>query len=167
MPGIEFHAGPGDQRQVLEIIFAQAGIRVLESSSEPGASIQTFSAPDEVPSDALLDVYVEGSGPEPLLRRIELNDGQHRFSVEGWGLISVQFFQVRRSGGLASRIVHQTPARAAQWAHLHPELGDPDAWDWKRIGAVTRAISRGVRSLGVAERGKYVVLTEAAQILEG
>lgn len=166
MPAIEFFAAPSDERSVLDLIFAIDGARVFEAYSASDQPIREYFSPSDVPQTPHLSVFLDGTGPEPIVRRIDYADplpGQtHRFTLDGWGLIQVLFARALSptQPGLA-RIAHNTAKRAAAWEATYPEFGPASAWDFPAITRVSRRLGTAIRALAVPNEAHYPVLPHA------
>ena len=111
--------------------------RVFQAYSAPDHELREFTGVAGMPGDpqsrhpALL---AHGSGPDPLVRRIDLVPGAlgnatFRYVCEGWGLI--QLWPANTGGAEElqwSRANHNTERRAVAWARTTYRLGYPAAW---------------------------------------
>ena len=118
-------------------------------------------------------LYVLGSGPEPVARRIDLRPGNilgdatFRYQCDGWGLIQLDFGSLVDDGSelRRSHTDHNTDKRARKWAETAPQAGDPGQWDWALIARTSNKLNRLIRGMAVRKIGPWPVLPEAAQLI--
>jgi hypothetical protein len=67
-----------------------------------------------------------------------------RETVEGWGLVHVQFAFLK-DGLVECRVAVNSDKRAAAWASTNPDLRDPKLWDWKVVEKHARRLIRILR----------------------
>jgi hypothetical protein len=67
----------------------------------------------------------------------------HRTVWEGWGVIVIELHR----GQVPSRVTVNSRKRAAAWALTYPNLGSPDAWNWKAVESHSRRLQRVLRRL--------------------
>lgn len=97
MPNLHFYAADEDWAAVLEAVFALGSVRVFEAYSEPDRQLLELHSVPQVlacPRGWMLRLYAEGSGPEPVRRRIDLHpgalgDATFRYTIDGWGLVEL------------------------------------------------------------------------------
>lgn len=174
VPNLDFYAVADDQGAVLEAIFGLNLFRVFEAYSEPDSQLREFVAAEEVPltsRGAHLMLYAVESGPEPTAHRIELRpgglgDATFRFQCQGWGIIQLHFGDLFQGDELRwSHTNHNTEKRAAKWAAVYPELGDPAAWEWAAVSRASSKLNRTIRSMAVGRIGSHPVLPQAAELI--
>jgi hypothetical protein len=171
VPNLDFYAADEDWPVVLAAVF-DAGFRVFEFNSEPDRELREFRALAEVPDGARhLALFVDGSGPEPLRRRITFLPGvagtaTFRYTCEGWGLIQLTYGGLFGSQELRwSHTNHNTEKRASAWAAAIPELGDPGAWQWATVTSASGKLNRVIRRMAVDRIGSQPVLPHAARVI--
>ena len=188
MPNLDFYAADGDFSPILNYVFTQSGCRVFESYSPRGHDIAEFTSIKSLEAQFWIGVC-EGSGPSILLqlvppssfdlcqmRRIELNsaifgDNAFRYRLDGWGLIQLYLGGIGPHGMVASQSNHFTETRAKSWEQTDmgergPERGPVDAWDWRKVTAISSALNRFVRKLAQYKLGSCPVLPGAAAAFE-
>jgi hypothetical protein len=175
VPSLSFYAVGDDHRAVLTAAFDSGAFRVFEAYSEPDRPLREFDTVDvvpDLPSGRFLMLYAVGSGPEPVVRRIDLrpgalDDATYRYSCEGWGLIQLHLGGVFGGRELRwSRTAHNTEKRAAAWAAASPRLGDPALWDWASVTKLSGRLNRVIRRMAVTKLGARPVLPRAAEAIE-
>lgn len=155
---------------MIDVVFELDQFRVFESYSEPGHELREFSAAVEVPRSGLM-LFVKGTGPEPLARRIDfasdaVSGKQFRYECEGWGLIQLDYGGPVRGQELRwTHTNHNTAARAAVWAATIPRLGEPAAWDWAAITKGSSRLNRRIRRMAVGKIGSHPVLPHAHRLI--
>ncbi|MFD6568930.1 hypothetical protein [Micromonospora profundi] len=174
MPNLDFYAADDDWPAVLDALFDLGLFRVFESYSEPDCELREFAAAAEVaaaPRGRHLALFVVGSGPAPMARRIDLLPGlpggpTFRHCCEGWGLVQLSY------GGPVgvqelqwSHTNHSSEKRAAAWAEAVPCLGDPAAWNWAAVTSASGKLNRVIRRMAVSKIGSHPVLPHAAQFI--
>src|SRR2546426_11648858 len=86
-----------------------------------------------------------------------------RWTIEGWGLITMQLGGSSLVGLVASHTNHNSAERARKWEQtLNRTLGSVSAWDWPEVSRVSRRLNRQIRKLAVSKVGSRVVLPDAA-----
>jgi hypothetical protein len=183
VPHCSFYGAEADFESILEFVFAELDCRVIEASSETDKPIVEFSSAPEVTSQVNLDRFKKSGGyarlslcPRPLsalvtIRREVWDEGKfagrHRFSAEGWGLISLELRGVNSRGLQPSSIDHNTQKRALGWQAIYADrLGDPDVWDWPLVTRTSARLNRRIRSLGVRKIGSNAVLPAADALIQ-
>ncbi|GLX94784.1 hypothetical protein [Herbidospora sp. NBRC 101105] len=133
MPNLDFYAAEDDWAAVIEVVFDIGLFRVFERASEPGRELREFHDPLDVPDSRParhLALFVVGSGPDPVARRVDRHPGDTTFHYvyEGRGIVQLDY------GGLygphelrSTHTNHNTEKRAFAWAAALPSLGDPAA----------------------------------------
>jgi hypothetical protein len=171
---LDFYAVDGDWSAVVEAVFDLGLFRVFEADSEPDRELREFNTANEAvrdPRGRHLMLYVVGSGPEPLVRRIEFlpgvaGDATFRYTCEGWGLLQLHYGGPVGSHELRwSHTNHNTQKRAAAWAATTLRLGDPAAWNWPTVTSASGRLNRVIRRMAVDKIGSHPVLPHAAQLI--
>ncbi|MEH0985890.1 hypothetical protein [Micromonospora sp. CPCC 205556] len=174
MPNLDFYAADDDWSALLEALFDLGSFRVFESDSEPGSELREFSSAADVAAASRgrhLALFVVGSGPEPVVRRIDLLPGlpgalTFRYCCEGWGLVQLYYGGPVGAQELRwSHTNHNSQKRASAWAAAVPRLGDPAAWDWAAVTSASSKLNRVVRRMAVSKIGSHPVLPNAAQFI--
>jgi cell wall assembly regulator SMI1 len=176
VPNLDFYAVGADRSAVLDVVFGLDVFRAFEDYSGPDEELREFTAPDEVPATRvrqLLMLYVVGSGPEPVLRRIDLRpgntlgDASFRYRCEGWGLIQLDFGSVVDNGSELTRshTNHNAEKRAMKWSEVASGAGDPAQWDWSLITRTSSKLNRLIRGSAVRKIGPWPVLPEATRLI--
>jgi hypothetical protein len=175
VPNLDFYADGDDWSAILGAVFDLGLFRVFEFDSEPDRELREFHAATEVPGDRRgwhLALFVTGSGPGPVARRIDLlpgalGDATFRYSCEGWGLI-----QLWHGGPIGTQELpcshtnHNTEKRAAAWYATLPRLGDPAEWSWPAVTSASGRLNRAIRRMAVDKIGSHPVLPHAARFIE-
>jgi hypothetical protein len=183
VPNCDFYAAPGDFEPILRFIFEDMDCRVFEAYSRFDHDLREFSSLEELVNDAALKLgdcsnsklscflmlWPFKASDQVRIRRIELDPaaqlGKHRYAVEGWGLISLQF------GGLAemklhpSHTNHNSETRARKWADTYTDMGDPSDWNWNIVTNTSAKLNRRIRSLATTKIGSRLVLPAAKEAL--
>jgi hypothetical protein len=116
-------------------------------------------------------LYVVGSGPEPIARRIEFlpsvaGDATFRYTCEGWGLIQLHYGGPWGTQQLRwSHTNHNTQKRAAAWAATTPRLGNPAVWNWPTVTSASGKLNHVIRRMAVEKISSHPVLPHAAQFI--
>jgi hypothetical protein len=174
VPNLDFYAVGVDHTAVLDVVFVLGVFRVFEEYSGPDEQLREFVAPDEVPAarvQRFLMLYVVGSGPEPVARRIDLGPGHvlggatSRYRCEGWGLIQLDLGSVVDAGRelRRSHTNHSTEKRALKWSKVTPDAGDIGQWDWTLVTRTSSKLNRLIRGMAVRKIGPWPVLPQAAR----
>lgn len=148
-----------------EPMFAQQELRVSETYASLGCKLRRFKSAAELAKHAhgiaaderdllLVSLWQDGSGPAPLVTRTPLalaegEEGSFRDQLKGWGLIQLQFSRqpaFRKLFG-SCRLSVNSQRRAKTWHATYPELGPPEAWNWKAIEAFARRLGRALQRL--------------------
>lgn len=185
MPNCDFYGVPSDHELILSWLFSDNSCRIYELASDFEKPLREFQAADEVLSQFArthrggeswsavhLQVYVIGSGPNFVPRRVSLDpracDGAtFRYAADGWGLVQLYLHTVEKSGALRnSHTNHNSEKRAKAWEATHSELGPIDSWDFKRISSFSSRLNRYIRGLGVAKIGSRTILPGALERVE-
>lgn len=125
--------------------FDEEALTFLEAESLAGYLRARLSSPKGY---AAIVVTYPDMGACALRRLIRLEPGSvpghtHRTAWEGWGVIVIQL----RRGQLPSRVAANSRKRAELWAKSYPDLGSPDAWNWKAVESHARRLQRVLRRL--------------------
>ncbi|MBB5800470.1 hypothetical protein F4560_000238 [Saccharothrix ecbatanensis] len=175
MPNLDFYAAGDDWSAVLGVVFDLGLFRVFESDSEPDRELREFHAATEVPGGRQgrhLALFVTGSGPAPVARRIDLRpgalgDATFRYCCEAWGLVQLYHGGPAGTDELRwSHANHNTEKRAAAWSATLPRLGDPAQWNWPAVTSASGRLNRAVRRMAVDKIGSHPVLPHAARFIE-
>jgi hypothetical protein len=185
LPNCDFYAAPGDFEPILQFLFEDLQCRVFEAFSRFDRDLREFSCMDElVESTELklgdcansrlschLALWPVEASDQVRIRRIELNPaarlGTHRYSVEGWGLISLQLGGLGKIELHPSHTNHNSENRARKWAHTYEYLlGHPSAWNWDVVTRTSAKLNRRIRSLAAAKIGSRPVLPAAKEALD-
>ncbi|GAA0908895.1 hypothetical protein [Virgisporangium aurantiacum] len=115
-------------------------------------------------------MFVLGSGPEPIRRRIDFlpgvsERGTFRYTCEGWGLIQLQYGGRYRDELRWSHTNHNSEKRARAWAASIPRLGDPAEWNWPAVTSASAKLNRKVRGMAVSKISSHSVLPHVAQFI--
>jgi cell wall assembly regulator SMI1 len=176
VPNLDFYAVGSDHTAVLDAVFGLGVFRVFEEYSGPDEELREFTAAEEVPAarvQRFLMLYVVGSGPEPVARRIDLRPGNilgdatFRYQCEGWGLIQLDLGSVVDDGSelRRSHTNHNTEKRARKWSEVAPDAGDPGQWDWTLITRTSSKLNRLIRGMAARKIGPWPVLPQAARLI--
>jgi hypothetical protein len=182
MPNCDFYASFEDHEPLLDWLFSDARCKVFEAYSgldQPLADLRSsrdvlklFDAryTNGRPFDSVgLALYVVGSGPRPIIRRIALKSSScggatFRFTVEGWGLILMTLQTVSDAALRCSDTNHNSKARAEKWAGVSDRLGSPHEWDFVKVASYSARINREIRRRAVDKMGSRVVLPGAHRL---
>lgn len=175
MPNCDFYGTPRDHVTVLNGLFSERTCHVYELGSEFEKPLRRFESCEEVMSlfeeqcSVLLQLYVLGAGPEFIPRRVTLDpafcDGaRYRFAAEGWGLVQLYLESPRNNELRNSHTNHNSQKRAETWATTRDSLGDPSAWDFKRINAFSSRLNRQINKSAVAKIASRSVLPGAFEL---
>ncbi|ADE53330.1 hypothetical protein [Coraliomargarita akajimensis] len=141
---------------LLESIFQEGNPVVKESYSDFDKSIRRFESLDALKNEFeekkfhQYSIYYPEAKGHLREKRIELKPGAveghtHRYSIEGWGLISLQC-NFRNDPEIECRIAVNSESRAKEWFSTCPELKSPDLWEWnvvkKQAGRLTRLLRK-------------------------
>ena len=86
----------------------------------------------------------------------------HRFALEGWGLIHLQFAAIKNDALSPSRLAFNSEARARKWESTYlTSLGPIAAWDWNAVAAIGRRLRNYVARTAVAKAGARPILPGA------
>ena len=174
MPNLDFYAAGDDWSAVVETGFDLGWFRVFESDSELDRELREFHTATEVPDNRQgrhLALFVIGSGPDPVERRIDLLPGVHpdatfRYCCEGWGLIQLDHGGATGTQELRwSHTNHNTEKRASAWSATLSRLGDPADWDWAAVTSASGRLNRAIRRMAVSKIGSHPVLPHAARFI--
>lgn len=174
MPSFHFYAAPDDRGDVVAFALNSLACRVFEKYSAPDAPLREFAA-SELPrldtavgiQDCHLVVWSPSFRAEPLRRRIQLTPGaipghSHRFVLEGWGLVHLQFVAIKGNALSPSRLTFNSEARARKWETTDAvHLGASAAWDWNAVADIGRRLRNHIARAGVAKVGACPILRGA------
>ena len=171
---MEFFAARDDQREILQFLFDESDVRVLELASRPDCELREFETVDEIDAafalgrarggrgDALLTLWSPSAMPRMKIRRIDfdrahVDDARFRYEPEGTGLMQLYFG--RAVGGVLTRshFGHNSPARARKW-----NMGT--GVRWPALQKLSSMIQRHVRRLSVAKVPGRPILPAAAAL---
>jgi hypothetical protein len=170
VPNLDFYAADGDWPAVLQAVFDANVFRVLEAYSRPGHDLREFHSVDAAieAGGRHLMLFAIDAGPVPIARRIEFapgaSDAGFHYTCEGWGLIQLLYGGFFGTQELRwSHTNHNTEKRAAAWAPIGPDIGDPTAWNWKAVTSASGKLNRSIRRMAVDKIGSHPVLPHAAR----
>jgi hypothetical protein len=184
MPNCDFYATKEDHEPLLAWLFSEGTCHVYELASDfnqplkrfdsAAAVLQEFSRvhpTGETWNDVLLQLYVIESGPPFAPRRVELGPvgWRFRYAAEGWGLVQLYLRTPTPEAIESSQTNHNSRVRAETWATTyqelgHQELGDPSAWDFKRIVSFSSRLNRQIRKKAIGKIGGRVILPGAMSV---
>ncbi|WP_203958668.1 hypothetical protein, partial [Planotetraspora mira] len=173
VPNLDFYAADDDWLSVLETVFDLGLFRVFESDSEPDCELREFQAAPDVPDGPRgrhLALFVVGSGPDPMARRIDLlpgalGDAAFRYCCEGWGLIQLYYGGSVGTQELRwSHTNHNTEKRASAWATTLQRLGDPAEWNWAAVTSASGRLNRVIRRMAVSKMPFFMSDRSAGQL---
>ena len=182
MPNCDFYAALEDHAPLLDWLFREGRCEVFESYSEFEQPLAQFASTTEVLKvferrhtngrrvDSVgLALYVAGSGPQPIIRHIALNPSScggatFRFTLEGWGLISIILQTASDSGLRCSHTNHNSRLRAEKWTQVSDRLGSPDDWDFAKVTSYSARMNREIMKRAVDKVGSRVVLSGAKRL---
>lgn len=185
MPSCYFYAAGPDHEAVLREVLALGSCDVYEQVSRPEQPLRSFASMREIEEahgitdwsapgrrSIYLEICAHGSFDGPVAARIPLAPGAcdgaaFRFDARGWGLIQLYLESPQRAVLPKSSTGHNSPERAARWADVASELGDPALWNWPVVASFSRRLNRRIRSLAVGKHGSWVLLPSAAAIAAG
>lgn len=184
MPNCDFYAAPGDFEPILQFVFEDLQCRVLEAYSGFDRNLREFSCLDELVEGSesklgdcsngklscFLMLWPVEASDQVRIRRMELNPaaglGTHRYTVEGWGLISLQLGGLGKTGLHPSHTNHNSENRARKWADTYKALmGTPSAWNWDVVTRTSAKLNYRIRSLAVSKTRNRPVLPAAKNAL--
>jgi hypothetical protein len=185
VPNCDFYAAPGDFEPVLRFVFEGMGCRVFEAYSRFDHDLREFSCWEELVENTdlklgdcsnsklscFLMLWPFKASDQVRIRRIELNTtarlGKHRYTVEGWGLISLQLGGKAEMELHPSHTNHNSENRARKWADTYKDtMGDPSTWNWDIVTRVSLKLNRRIRSLATAKIRSRPVLPAAKDALD-
>ena len=144
-----------DLIELVECLFVNDA-EVYEAYSGYDQSLRKFLSPSEVLGEidlasgkkeklVYLSIYYPGMAGYLRTKKIKLNPSKCngaklRYSIEGWGLVHVQFHL--GSSDIRCDISANSEKRAMTWFSTHPELKTPELWNWKEVQKQSRRIKR-------------------------
>ena len=175
MPSFQFYAADIDRESVVAFALDSLGCRVFETYSAYDARLCELTQIGDLPSlhtaggfeDCLLAVWSPSFRVEPQTRRINLARGavpghSHRFALEGWGLVHLQFAAIKNDALSPSRLAFNSEARARKWESTDAtRLGGVDAWDWNAVADIGRRLRNYVARTAIAKVGARPILPGA------
>ncbi|WP_152032745.1 hypothetical protein [Ereboglobus luteus] len=183
MPNCDFYATAADHAPLLEWLLAENTCSIYELSSIGENPLRRFTSAAEIMDEfkrtytngvpwhsVYLQLHVNGSGPMPKPRRIDINpDAQarcgfrYRYAMEGWSLVQLYLSVPRHNKRFLdnSHTNHNSQKRAETWAAVSNNLGNPSAWDYKKITSFSSRLNREIRKRAVAKLGSRPVLPGA------
>ena len=177
MPNCDFYAAGSDFSDVLEFVFTRSGCQVFETYSPVGQELAEFTGFEQIAGRYPLGI-TRHTAPSVLLalvppsarrlvtkRRIDLESGEMRYTLEGWGIIHLHLGGVGPKGLVHSHTNHNSEKRARAWAATAPHLAPVAAWDWKEVASASSRLNANIRRLAVSKIGSRPVLPQAAKIL--
>jgi len=174
MPSFQFYAAPPDRESVVAFALDSLACRVFEAYSAYDAPLRELET-SELASlraaggvqDYQLAVWSPAFRAEPKRRRIEFAAGavsghSHRFALEGWGLVHLQFTAIQNDTLSPSRLAFNSEARARKWESTEiTRLGAIAAWDWTAVADIARRLRNHIARTAVAKAGARPVLPGA------
>ena len=174
MPSFQFYAAPPDRESVVAFALDSLACRVFESFSSYDAPLRelevsdlaSLSTAESVPH-CQLAVWSPSFRAEPKRRRIEFAAGavpghSHRFVLEGWGLVHLQFPAMKNGALSPSRLAFNSEARARKWESTEAtRLGAIAAWDWNAVADIGRTLRNHIARRAVAKAGARPILPGA------
>lgn len=178
MPSFQFYAAPPDRESVVAFALDSLACRVFEVYSAYDAPLRELDVGEwaslhtaEGVEDYQLAVWSPSFRVEPKTLRIEFADGavpghSHRFALEGWGLIHLQFAAIKNDALSPSRLAFNSEARARKWESTYlTRLGPIAAWDWNAVAAIGRRLRSHVARTAVSKAGARPILPGAHECL--
>lgn len=179
MPNIDFYATANDLIAVLTYAFERSGCRVFESYSPFGEELAEFKSIGDISAryqmgrcrgaahSVLLQLIPPSASNQFKVERIDLDPAKYeghafRYAIQGWGLIQLYLGGTGLEGLVESHSNHNSEARSKKWADTYPDLGPPEAWNWRETTAVSSALNRYIRNLATYKLGSRPVLPDAA-----
>ena len=146
---------------VAQAIFASTGATVFEAYSRFDAEPRRFADAAELcahaaqhrgppPRDSIqLIAYYPDMGGRLVQRKILLDPDKvashtHRYTFDGWGLVSV-YLHLAGKSVIGSFVSANSRKRAEKWAPTITDWDPPDAWNWKAVASHERRIARALR----------------------
>jgi hypothetical protein len=174
MPSFQFYAAPPDRESVVAFALDSLACRVFEAYSAYDAPLRELEVSDlaslhtaEGVQDCQLAVWSPSFRAEPKRRRIEFAAGavpghSHRFTLEGWGLVHLQFTAIKNDALSPSRLAFNSEARARKWESTDlTRLGAIAAWDWNAVADIGRRLRNYIARTAVAKAGARPILPNA------
>lgn len=158
MPNCDFYAAGSDFGDVLEYVFTRSECQVFETYSPIGDELAEFTSFGQIAArypvgttrhtapSVLLSLVAPGARRLVTKRRIDLEPGSMRYTLEGWGIIHLHL------GGA--------------WAPAAPHLAPVEAWNWKEVAGISNRFNAHIRRLAVSKSGSRPVLPAASKVLQ-
>ena len=178
MPNCDFYAAGTDLGDVLEYVFTRNECQVFETYSPIGQELVEFTSFEQIAArypvgtvrhtapSVLLALVPPGARRLVTKRRIDLESGGTRYTLEGWGIIHLHLGGVGPKGLVHSHTNHHSEKRARAWAATAPHLEPVEAWDWKEVAAISNRLNAHIRRLAVSKIGSRPVLPAASTVLQ-
>ena len=145
---------------VAAAVFGAPGAQVLEAHSDFDREPRAFQNEGELVSyireriskprgSASVFVLYPDMGGRAARETIHLKPGSvashtHRFTWQGWGLISV-VLERGDQPGTRSRVAANSETRARKWAPTYPQMEPPETWNWKAVERHARRLQHVLR----------------------
>src|SRR5262245_11478254 len=178
MATFSFFAGPSDARAVFSYALTDLSCVGFEAYSRVGHTARRLTDPAEIDevfdqglitdTGVMVALWAPATGGNPVIERINLDDGSYREMVVGWGVIRLNFGVIDRNDRRlsASGVGHNSLNRALRWEETSgDQLGPIDAWNWDELERVSRRFRYHVsRRIGVGKIESSPVLAEADEL---
>ena len=172
-----FFAADDDFAPLLQGMLAIPGSELFEVYGFAGSPARSFADPNKAISSLGLGKDAGGHGvavhcalwvpnvmPPPTRRRIELNTGSWRETIEGCGLFWLQAGGRSEGAVTESTLGWFTEGSARQRCSVEP---GPDQVDWTAHAAVRNNLTQLLRELSVARARRFPVLPRALELHKG
>ena len=184
MPNCDFYATPDDHQGILSWLLSEGSCRIYELASEVGKPLQQFQSPEEVIKlfersytggkkwDSVhLQLYVIDASPPFIPQRCTLdpkacNGATFRYEAKGWGLVQLYLSAPKSDNLGSSHTNHNSQKRAETWATTIADMGNPSAWNFKRISAFSSRLNREINKRRVGKIGSRAILPGAIRLWE-
>lgn len=181
MPNCDFYALSDDAAGLLAFVFGDTGCRVYEMASEPGQPLRQFQSVEQVlaafelgvaRAGVHLQLYSPAMGGTFHIKRIDFDPRRvkgplYRYDGHGWGAIQLYFGGLRDGRIAASHTSHNSEKRARAWeATAAADLGPVDAWHWREVVRISRAINRHISKHALGKHGSRPILPAAWSALQ-
>lgn len=178
MPNCDFYAAGSDFGDVLEYVFTRSECQVFETYSPIGDELAEFTSVGQIAArypvgttrhtapSVLLSLVAPGARRLVTKRRIDLESGSMRYTLEGWGIIHLHLGGVGPKGLVHSHTNHNSEKRARAWAPAAPHLAPVEAWNWKEVAGISNRFNAHIRRLAVSKIGSRPVLPAASKVLQ-
>ena len=174
MPSFQFCAADTDRESVVAFALDSLACRVFEAYSAYDAPLRELAVSQFASlrtaggvQDCQLAVWSPSFRAEPKRRRIQFAAGavpghSHRFALEGWGLVHLQFTAIKNDTLSPSRLAFNSEARARKWESTEiARLGAIAAWDWNAVADIGRRLRNYIARTAVAKAGARPILSGA------